>query len=259
MGKTIRSHLLRLEMAEDKGPWGVVFQFVDRFFTDKAIWFWTVVFCLGTWLADYKGWVILADIAKSPKTMVTVGGWFAFCMLMNALGVHGFIGAFCGMLIEHFVFYRLRRRAARKTFRKIMRVDCQERDWLIWYIFAFQAFPKSPVFELVRDKSYFDGRWNSETALWLLSEYHVFSHLDGSSGEDIFYGANKDDRHGLRVMLDFLGELKSMTKHDPTLRAELQNIRAEVSTLNVLEVEKRGKPMFSTIKERARELERRAF
>jgi hypothetical protein len=127
------------------------------------------------------------------------------------------------------------------------------------YIFVYQLQNRGTSFKLVRLMKYDASQWNSIEAFWLLGQYGIFRPPSGLTASDVFQGKANEDHYYLNDMFDLFAELKSLTKRNPQLKADIQAVRSEVATLDAEKISMRRKPIYYSIQNKAEELERETF
>ncbi|MDQ6703902.1 MAG: hypothetical protein M3Z96_12860 [Pseudomonadota bacterium] len=178
------------------GALSVAFKFIDKFISDYGIWLWLLTFLLILIVANKIGFVALDSFGHRNVDIVLIGALFVFCMLMNALSAHVHILSFFRSIvagIEGAMVSRFRLKEAKRNFQQIMKTDCRERDWLVWYIFVYEKNNRYRPYKLfnkviegrtITYGDYYGYKWNDDIAHWLLGCYYIFYTIPES---DIFY------------------------------------------------------------------------
>ncbi|ASR10762.1 hypothetical protein CHY08_27160 (plasmid) [Rhizobium leguminosarum bv. viciae] len=145
---------------KESGIISTIAQVVEKFVGDYSIWLWLMIFGACLIATDSYGTISIARLPSDGHSLAFASFLFAACMLCNAIRLQELLFRQGKALILDIRRRKDLRRAkdkelqdwldvrakARDHFANIMKVDCKERSWLVWFIFAYKKKAKDAYF-----------------------------------------------------------------------------------------------------------------
>lgn len=204
-------------MSEKDGSMlGAIAQIIDKFVTSYGIWLWLTIFGIIVLILDRQAFISINSASTSPKDLATIGLVLTLCLFLNAIRFELLLLEIVGNLISEVVDRIASKKKARSTLRKILKADCQERDWIIWYTFYYCSEHSGGYHTRVSERRDGYTRYSDGIATTLAFD-KLLRELD--CGDTVY----------LNPRVDFFTEIEALASTDPDFRAEIRGVRDRVA------------------------------